>query len=416
MSGWLSAGWYVRFSTGFLGVRSILLLVTLCMLIFTLFTNGQLNKSFCPSGFRIHAPKTLPNCFTEMKSSDSNLTCTRFQNYLNQNGYSFSDCPAALGNQLGVLAIGLAIYRHFGLKLVLDQRQKTVLKNAFDVDQICRPDGTSFCIVRMTGCSLTSRGKTIVRTDVEKLWEKGLKSLGEVPSDLTGKVVHLPRWPQYIPWLFDGYLDNFRQQIQFKTSTVAKAKVTFNLLRVENHCPTIAERQEEILKKVPLKESKCTCVVVHIRGGNYDKFLKFRNFGPNLPKETNYLQEAFKYTIARYKNAVFFVLGNTDRDIDNYLKGHTKFFSQFRVVQVSKKRQTLEPNDKEALGVDLAIISLADVVIMTYGTFGAFGAVLTRDKDEVILPSYHKGLEEPGLNKQLPRFTKINWTLVTGLK
>ena len=53
MSGWLSAGWYVRFSTGFLGVRSILLLVTLCMLIFTLFTNGQLNKSFCPSGFRI---------------------------------------------------------------------------------------------------------------------------------------------------------------------------------------------------------------------------------------------------------------------------------------------------------------------------------------------------------------------------
>ena len=52
MSGCLLAGWYVRFSTGFLGVRSILLLVTLCMLIFTLFTNGQLNKSFCPSGVK----------------------------------------------------------------------------------------------------------------------------------------------------------------------------------------------------------------------------------------------------------------------------------------------------------------------------------------------------------------------------
>ncbi|XP_075257598.1 uncharacterized protein LOC142349741 [Convolutriloba macropyga] len=358
------------------------------------------------------ASKVLQNGFTDMKSSHSNLNCTRFQNYVNQKGYSFSDCPAAIGNQLGVLAIELAIYRHFGLKLVLDQRQKSVLKNAFDVDQICRADGTSFCIVRMTGCSLTLRGKTIVRTDTDKLWGKGLKSIGEVPSDLRGKIVHLPRWPQFIPWLFDGYLNDFRNQIYFKISTFAKATAAFNLLRVENHCPTIAERQEEVLRKVPLKESKCTCVVVHIRGGNYDEFLKFRNFGPSIANETNYLQEAFKYAASRYKNAVFFVLGNTDKDIGNYLKGHTKFFSQFRVVQVSKKRQTLEPNDKEALGVDLAIISLADVVIMTYGTFGAFGAVLTRDKDEVILPSYHKGLEEPGLNEQLPKFTKINWTLV----
>ena len=97
------------------------------------------------------ASKVLQNGFTDMKSSHSNLNCTRFQNYVNQKGYSFSDCPAAIGNQLGVLAIELAIYRHFGLKLVLDQRQKSVLKNAFDVDQICRADGTSFCIVRMTG-------------------------------------------------------------------------------------------------------------------------------------------------------------------------------------------------------------------------------------------------------------------------
>ena len=41
------------------------------------------------------------------------------------------------------------------------------------------------------------------------------------------------------------------------------------------------------------------------------------------------------------------------------------------------------------LGIDLALLSMADVSLLTYGSFGDFGAILYKDKKEVVFPKSH---------------------------
>ena len=45
-----------------------------------------------------------------------------------------------------------------------------------------------------------TEGKTI-NVSKDKLWDKGLKAIGEVPSDVEGKQLYLPDYPQYLPWI-----------------------------------------------------------------------------------------------------------------------------------------------------------------------------------------------------------------------
>ena len=62
------------------------------------------------------------------------------------------------------------------------------------------------------------------------------------------------------------------------------------------------------------------------------------------------------------------------------------------------------------VGIDMLIISKADVVILTYGTFGDFGAILGKDKKEVLYPKGHEAHDESGINwGRLPGFTPLDW-------
>ena len=45
------------------------------------------------------------------------LTCAGIQNLLAKEGFSISSCNGRIGNQLGLISLGLAIYRQFGVKL-----------------------------------------------------------------------------------------------------------------------------------------------------------------------------------------------------------------------------------------------------------------------------------------------------------
>ena len=41
------------------------------------------------------------------------------------------------------------------------------------------------------------------------------------------------------------------------------------------------------------------------------------------------------------------------------------------------------------IGVDLALLSMADVSLLTYGSYGDFGAILLKDKTDVVFPKGH---------------------------
>ena len=60
-------------------------------------------------------------------------------------------------------------------------------------------------------------------------------------------------------------------------------------------------------------------------------------------------------------------------------------------------------------GIDFALLSMADVTIVTYGSFGDFGGLLYKDKFEVLFPKGHPAHDETGLNSGVPRFHGIDF-------
>ena len=61
-------------------------------------------------------------------------------------------------------------------------------------------------------------------------------------------------------------------------------------------------------------------------------------------------------------------------------------------------------------GVDLALMAMCDVLIMSYGSYGDFGALLGRSKKQVLYPKLHKTHDESGVNLGgMPRFVPIPW-------
>ena len=54
---------------------------------------------------------------------------------------------------------------------------------------------------------------------------------------------------------------------------------------------------------------------------------------------------------------------------------------------------------------------MADVAIVTYGSFGDFGGLLYKDKQEVLFPLGHPAHNETGVNDGVPTFQGIEWTL-----
>ena len=55
---------------------------------------------------------------------------------------------------------------------------------------------------------------------------------------------------------------------------------------------------------------------------------------------------------------------------------------------------------------------MSDVLIISYGSFGNFGAFLGKQKLQVFYPKKHKANEDNGINLGLPRFTPISWQLL----
>ena len=73
-------------------------------------------------------------------------TCNPFPKDLIKTGFMVSGCDGRLGNQLGVLSLGMAMYLKFGIQLALKHDQYKTLAVAFDMKKTCAKDGTTFCV------------------------------------------------------------------------------------------------------------------------------------------------------------------------------------------------------------------------------------------------------------------------------
>ena len=61
-------------------------------------------------------------------------------------------------------------------------------------------------------------------------------------------------------------------------------------------------------------------------------------------------------------------------------------------------------------GIDLLLLSMGDVSIITYGSYGIFGGLLTKDK-VTFHPKKHPALEETQLNAgYIPLYHPLPWS------
>ena len=63
-------------------------------------------------------------------------------------------------------------------------------------------------------------------------------------------------------------------------------------------------------------------------------------------------------------------------------------------------------------GIDLLLLSMGDVSIITYGSFGIFGGLLTKDKAIFHLKK-HPALEKTQLNEgNIPLYHPLSWSKI----
>ena len=135
--------------------------------------------------------------------------------------------------------------------------------------------------------------------DQNDVWSKGLKAYGETPSDVLGKRVDIPSYPQFLSLMVDGeanlksleqhrgyefvsgFLAEFRKQVPYRKDVLFNAKIIYENVKERTNC------------------SSCTMVSVHLRLGDYTKMMQEQNF-PAIVSETNYLSNAFNYIIENY--------------------------------------------------------------------------------------------------------------------
>ena len=80
-----------------------------------------------------------------------NNSCGALHNAILVSGVSRSGCHGRLGNQLGVLALGLQLYVKYGVRMVIDTIQERELATTFDITKTCNFKKSSFCMAVSDG-------------------------------------------------------------------------------------------------------------------------------------------------------------------------------------------------------------------------------------------------------------------------
>ncbi|XP_063720932.1 uncharacterized protein LOC134847689 isoform X2 [Symsagittifera roscoffensis] len=336
-------------------------------------------KSLTHSEFRGHLG-VLNNTIISHRneSTDDDVTgkqktrnCSEMDTFLRKTGYVFANCSGNLGNQVCILGLGLQMYLQSGVKLVIKTSQSDKLNTVVDVQNICREDGSTFCIIWPKDCKMDT--ESMKYYDDRKTFRETLTS----KLDFVGKAINMFTCPCPLDKLADDYHNVFKQQVQFRDSVWSEAKLVYDSLKKRAVC-TAKD-----------KNTECPMVFVHMRMANYyHKKMRARN-DFNIYDKTDYVQVAFRNASITYQTSTIFVLGYTDKDVFNFFEMHSREFDGLDIIFVSHERSNLIKDPHKYAAIDMVLLSMADVLIMTVGTYGESGALLGKEKQAVYLPDYY---------------------------
>merc|ERR1712029_185765 len=134
--------------------------------------------------------------------------------------------------------------------------------------------------------------------------------------------------------------------------------------------------------------------------------------GPNLLKETNYLPQAIHYVKQHYQKPLFYFVSEDNEKMMKYLNKELDLESLIYAIPGLQTDQ-MNKNPDITKGIDLALLSMSDVAIMTYGSFGEYGALMTCDKD-VYYPKFHLTNNKSRIHLGIKRFQGIPWNKTSG--
>ncbi|XP_063714512.1 uncharacterized protein LOC134842212 [Symsagittifera roscoffensis] len=322
------------------------------------------------------------------------IPCSELDTTLRKTGYWFGDCRGNLGNQVLVLGTGLNMYLQSGAKLVIGKSHADKLRAAFDVEKICKDDGSTFCIIWPQGCKMdTARMKYYTKDD-------GFLEAVTSKLDFVGNAFNAFLCPAPLGILANAYHNMFKHQMPFKDPIWSGAKLVYDSLKKSAVCDA-----ED-------KSTGCTMVFLHMRMDNcYHKgMLKHPDRFPNLYDKTDYIQQATRHASITYKTSTIFVVGYNDRDVSTFFKNKAKGFEGLKIVLTTLERSKLIKDPKTFPAIDMALLSMADVMIMTAGTYGMSGALLGKEKLVVFLPDYYgMGFNSTFTNARFKRIAYKQW-------
>jgi len=339
--------------------------------------------------------------------------CTELDNAIVVSGISRSSCNGRLGNQLGILAMGLQLHIKYGVRMVINTIQEWELATTFEINQTCNFKESSFCMVVSKECELTIESKARIRIGLENTyfrWEKGVNGVDKVMAEYknyngTWAALHCPADVKVVA---TDYLNEFQSQMVFRNDVLQISKAVLQQLKGKHGCSN---------------QQQCTPVSVHLRMGDYkDHIAQFNKRKPggfvNLFSDTDYLPNAFHHVMEHYPNPMFYLLGENPKELQQYVDTGDLDFARSRIyipsMMIEEISSDLLDHNKMKMirkGIDLALISMADVSILTYGTYGVFGAILTKEKDIFYAKDHGTG-NYTGVNFGIPRFTAIPWKYI----
>ena len=240
-----------------------------------------------------------------------------------------------LGNQISSLASTICLAREQGL------RPMTTHKTFQHLSQYFTNISTHVDILESKFCSPWS--------------DLNFVSISKMKGT-SGQALTTPNYPNLVE-LYPKYLPTLSQIFTLKKEFLIDARKLIN----------------DIKEKSGIEQP--TVVTIHIRRTDFTKsYLKM--IGREIVPE-DYYKRAIKYVRENEKDPIFIIVSDDIHWCKNSIVGDDIFYS---------------PNTDTVRGVgtDLAVLALAQVSVLSYGTFGQWGALLSVGRGPIILHRDHE--------------------------
>ena len=267
-----------------------------------------------------------------------------------------------LGNQMCNFASLYALHKEFGLLSYFKVQSYELLKNTFDLPKPGKKSNSSYHIWNLT-CVDPRNVEWIFLSNMELMQNKKRKFIFN-----KFKMSHYIRLEAYVCDIkgFVPYLGELRTKMfRFKQNDMNHAKMILRKIK------SMAEPQK-----------KSVFVSIHVRLQDMGKHLT--NFNVSLASST-YFRNAMKYMTNKYGSNIVFAVFSDDIPSSWILLHESNDRNQFNIIFPS-----FGTDSSRTSSITLAMLSLADHSILTYSTFGLWGALLRKSEGETIMPKETK--------------------------